>query len=892
MTRLSIFILLCWPVTSILAQVGNIHGRIAETGALQPVPFATVYLNNTTIGTTANIRGEFNLSNIPVGSYELIASSVGFNTYSSKVVIKATENDSLRVFLTPSAQQMVEVQVKSSRDKTWEKQRKQFEKAFFGNTTTCKLLNSWVIDFTEEQGLLTAHATLPLEIENRELGYRLFFELKKFTSSATNFSIVGNIRFSNLNSPDSTTIRRWTQNREKVYRGSMKCLMKTMLDNKLQGSSFLLYKEKQAGRPRSDNFTIELQNNLIPVEMSPTVTKITGLNQYQITLGQNVEIHYTDGFTTSGFYKDINYPVSWLQTKTGSIIVDGNGNLLNPTDVLVSGSMAESRVSGMLPLDYQPENLSTALSSQVRKAERLQEKVYLHTDRSYYSPADTLWFSTYMNYRVPALRDSLSNVLYVDLIAPDHTLARQLVLLIDNGRSTGAFSLPRTAGTYWIRAYTQWMRNYGVEYFFYKPILILPSDRRVDEATKPIILDSLLTISPHLPDYKRNSPVSLTLRLKATNRPLAGSFSIAVFNETKTIPLAEPVSIKTSLDFSEQKATLPTEFTYNIEKDIMLNGVYLDQKGKTKTTKLTLIPQDMNTVLQTTTQPNGRFSLKGLRFFGDNTFIVQPPEGSIRWINRDPPEFPSKLPTLKLPFASSTYVNYRADTTDIKLLQEVNIKAKKIEQSENSYAQADVVLRSEAIDGYATVAEAISAKVPGFKLVMSENVWYLVWTRASGVPTSNGTPNEPNLYIDNVLVQGITVGERLLQLSPALIDHIEANGPITANQGANGSHGLLNVYLKRTSDKPTQGILTVTAKGFDRSPTFRSATSIHTTTTTPLPDHRPTLYWNPSVSVHSNQSTVLSFFTSNQLGQYRIVIQGLTEQGNAVHSEAVFVVKE
>ena len=889
MTRLFIFILLCWPVTSILAQVGNIRGRIAEISTLQPVPFANVYLSNTTIGTTANTRGEFNLSNIPVGSYELIASSVGFNTYSSKVVIKVTENDSLRVFLTPSAQQMVEVQVKSSRDKTWEKQRKQFEKAFLGNTTTCKLLNSWVIDFTEEQGLLVAHATHPLEIENRELGYRLFFELKKFTSSAINFSIVGNIRFSDLNSPDSTTIRRWTKNREKIYRGSVKCLMKTILDNKLQGSSFLLYKEKQGGRPRSDNFTIELQNNLVPIEISPTVTKMTGINQYQITLGQNIEIHYTNGFTTSGFYKDINYPISWLQTKTGSVIVDGNGNLLNPTDVLVSGSMAENRVSGMLPLDYQPDNLSTSLSSQVRKAERLQEKAYFHTDRPYYSPADTLWFSTYMNYRVPALRDSLSNVLYVDLIAPDHTLARQLVLLIDNGRSTGAFSLPRTAGTYWIRAYTQWMRNYGVEYFFYKPILILPSDRRVDETAKPIISDSLLTISPDLPDYKRNSLVSLTLRLKdTTNRPLAGSFSIAVFNETKTTPLAEPISIKPGLDFSEQRTTLPTEFTYNVEKDITLNGIYLNKEGKTKTTKLTFIPQDMSTILQTTTQPDGRFSLKGLRFFGDNTFIVQPPEGSIRWINREPPELPSKLPTLKLHFApsSSTDVNYRADTTDIKLLQEVNIKAKKIEQSENSYAQADVVLRGEAISGYATVAEAISAKVLGFKLVMSENVWYLVWTRASGVPTSNGTPNEPNLYIDNVQVQGITVGERLLQLSPTLIDHIEANGPITANQGANGSHGLLNVYLKRTSDKPTQGILTVTAKGFDRSPTFRSAVS------TPLPGHQPTLYWNPSVSVHSNQSTVLTFYTLNQLGRYRVVMQGLTEQGNAIHSEVVFVVKE
>jgi hypothetical protein len=50
----------------------------------KPVPGASVFLNNTSVGTTANNDGNFELF-IPAGRFELIVSSIGFQTYNQAI---------------------------------------------------------------------------------------------------------------------------------------------------------------------------------------------------------------------------------------------------------------------------------------------------------------------------------------------------------------------------------------------------------------------------------------------------------------------------------------------------------------------------------------------------------------------------------------------------------------------------------------------------------------------------------------------------------------------------------------------------------------------------------------------------------------------------------------
>ncbi len=58
-----------------------------------------------------------------------------------------------------------------------------------------------------------------------------------------------------------------------------------------------------------------------------------------------------------------------------------------------------------------------------------------------------------------------------------------------------------------------------------------------------------------------------------------------------------------------------------------------------------------------------------------------------------------------------------------------------------------------------------------------------------------------------------------------------------------------------------------------------------------LPDFRNLLYWNPDLTITPGTELTASFFTSDQAGTYRVVVQGLNGQGQAGSTSFTFEVK-
>ncbi|QDA60567.1 TonB-dependent receptor plug domain-containing protein [Hymenobacter jejuensis] len=102
------------------------------------------------------------------------------------------------------------------------------------------------------------------------------------------------------------------------------------------------------------------------------------------------------------------------------------------------------------------------------------EKSYLHLDKPLYATGETIWFKAYVVDASQHRPDTLSRVVYVDLLSPTQKVVMQRVLRLTNGTAHGDFALPDTLtqGLYTVRAYTNWMRNQGPEYFFTKQIPI------------------------------------------------------------------------------------------------------------------------------------------------------------------------------------------------------------------------------------------------------------------------------------------------------------------------------------------------------------------------------------------------------------------------------------
>ncbi|WP_229201873.1 TonB-dependent receptor plug domain-containing protein [Arsenicibacter rosenii] len=120
-----------------------------------------------------------------------------------------------------------------------------------------------------------------------------------------------------------------------------------------------------------------------------------------------------------------------------------------------------------------------------------REKVYLHTDRETYMPGETIWMKGYLVNGALHTTDSTSRVLYVDLI--DMNTRKQwmrLNLKADYGYAPGYMALPDSlpAGTYQLRAYTGWMRNFPNEVYT-KTLTLFQANEEIKQAAQPNAVD-------------------------------------------------------------------------------------------------------------------------------------------------------------------------------------------------------------------------------------------------------------------------------------------------------------------------------------------------------------------------------------------------------------------
>jgi hypothetical protein len=105
------------------------------------------------------------------------------------------------------------------------------------------------------------------------------------------------------------------------------------------------------------------------------------------------------------------------------------------------------------------------------------EKVYLHVDRDSYYAGDNIWFKAYLIDALDRLFTDHSSNLHVELISPFSKIISNRIIRLEGGIGNGDFRLPDDikSGRYKIRAYTNYMRNYGDQLFFNKEILVINS---------------------------------------------------------------------------------------------------------------------------------------------------------------------------------------------------------------------------------------------------------------------------------------------------------------------------------------------------------------------------------------------------------------------------------
>lgn len=103
------------------------------------------------------------------------------------------------------------------------------------------------------------------------------------------------------------------------------------------------------------------------------------------------------------------------------------------------------------------------------------EKIYLHLDKPAYAIGDTIWFKAYLMNAQTLKPSGKSGKIYIELINDSSVVVERRVLAITAGMGEGDISLKEKSvreGTFTIRAYTNWLQNFGESSFCHKQVYI------------------------------------------------------------------------------------------------------------------------------------------------------------------------------------------------------------------------------------------------------------------------------------------------------------------------------------------------------------------------------------------------------------------------------------
>lgn len=104
----------------------RITGYVIDNQTKISIPFATVFLSNTLKGMITDSTGMFTIKTNQQGNYELIISSVGYE--SIRFVVNSGLKNVYKILLTPKSTNLNEVTVKSKRSGQWHRNLDFFKK--------------------------------------------------------------------------------------------------------------------------------------------------------------------------------------------------------------------------------------------------------------------------------------------------------------------------------------------------------------------------------------------------------------------------------------------------------------------------------------------------------------------------------------------------------------------------------------------------------------------------------------------------------------------------------------------------------------------------------------------------------------------------------------------
>ena len=550
------------------------------------------------------------------------------------------------------------------------------------------------------------------------------------------------------------------------------------------------------------------------------------------------------------------------------------------------------------------------------------ERILVQTNSTFLLTGETLYFKIFCQQRKNNKPTTLSKVAYLELIDEQGVAVLQTKVSLQNGNGHGDFFISSTfsSGNYSLIVYTRWMRNFTTDSFFKTRITIVnpfkkpavtstSNDKKMSQensstASQPNGVELKLsgrqfksrekvsvTLSP-----QDITGVSISIRKKETTLDDAGTIfkrsTIGVAGDSihadNSVPVSPISSKKNSQLFSPAKTYLPEIRGHLITGTITPKG-----QSTSKRNILASIPGSDFVFHAAATDQNGNFAMIIDHIAASSTMIFQVENDDISnyTLKINDPFLGDYSEFKPAPLSIDTELQAIIDERNIYIqVENAYHTAKKdsvpVASFTSFYNPPDKIYRLDDFTRFPTMEDIFREYILEAVVKRRGSTFILqVVSPHFGDPP----PKEPLILIDGVPILNTNT---FMAYDPLKIERIE----IVKEKYFYGSLDIDGIVSVKTYKGAIEDLPSINSRSenlvkiqTDKVYFFPDYSSDKLKLER-IPDYRLQLYWNPNVSITKDHSTTVDFFTSDVLGDFEIMVEGFSSNGELVSSREVISV--
>jgi len=523
------------------------------------------------------------------------------------------------------------------------------------------------------------------------------------------------------------------------------------------------------------------------------------------------------------------------------------------------------------------------------------------TDRSLYMAGEDIRFSLFYWGPDGLEKPNWSKVFYAELISPGGTAYSRTKIKIDSAGSGGRLEIPGDlpSGTYFLRGYTRWMRNYGPASYTYLSVdVVNPVIKNVLQTDT--LSEFTLSLSKGLERYREAGRLLSDMPQQPGKRALV---DLELSSEGLNAPLECCVTVIREGSLKEQWSSarntgqaLDPDWSYVPEtRGISITGsIEEDSSGipvPFAVVYISLIGEESGFFCNFADSA-GRFYFSIPDSYMKHDLFISAHHKELDnlkvHIDQDFCLEPVRLPSFPFQVAAEEQALIKTMLAYAQISEQYEPSPSAIQKPEQSdevyfYGEPSSVIRFDDFIRLPTMEEYFSELTPSVSIIRSRQ------KRSFSVL---GTHPDLKHYDPLVMVDGVAVFDidAVLAISPGYIERIEIlEAPFVRGNLTFG--GIIHLISRKGDmgyiDLPASGLL-VNYSMYDMD---RPGDPVFQLGNPRIPDVRNTLYWNPHLKIKPGTPESISFYAPDAEGSYQVVIRGFDSGGGYVEKIIPFQLK-